>query len=235
MAVEMDKLQRYLASQKLSLDHESLLRREVAYERIKDAIKHADLSPGEPLSETRLSTLLGISRTPVREALQQLAQEGLVEIIPGRAVTVASNSVSDVLNIVHMRLLLEPELMRLVAESAPAAAVEALEEAMCRMEQAIDDGNYTDWSRADSAYHEIVAHACPNSLLGETVLQLRIRVHHMASVDSQSNPQRLADCTVEHRAVVEAIKARNGQAAEAAMRTHLMELRESLFRRLSYR
>jgi DNA-binding GntR family transcriptional regulator len=65
----------------------------MAYSNIKEAIRLARVQPGQPLSETRLSRQLGISRTPVREALQMLAQEGLVQIIPGRAVTVASPTV----------------------------------------------------------------------------------------------------------------------------------------------
>src|SRR5690349_3926729 len=110
----MEKLESYLIQQP-STRSTSLTRREVAYERLKDALQHAGLEPGEPLSEVKLSKLLGISRTPVREALHQLAQEGMVQVIPGRAVTVASRSLKDVLDVVHMRSLLEPELARLVA------------------------------------------------------------------------------------------------------------------------
>ena len=75
----MDRLERYLNDQTGSLiENQDLLRREIAYERLKDALQHADLEAGDVLSENRLSKALGISRTPVREALQQLAQEGMV-------------------------------------------------------------------------------------------------------------------------------------------------------------
>ena len=68
----MDRLEEYLAEQPEQLTNSAtLLRREIAYERLKDALQHAELEPGEVLSETRLSKALGISRTPVREALQQ--------------------------------------------------------------------------------------------------------------------------------------------------------------------
>ena len=71
----MDKLNSYLETQPNRMtDDSSRLRREIAYERLKDAIQHAELEPGEPLSETRLSKMLGISRTPVREALQQWSE-----------------------------------------------------------------------------------------------------------------------------------------------------------------
>ena len=95
----------------------SLLLRDIAYQRIKDAIRTAELRPGQPLTETGLSKMLGISRTPVREALRALAQEGLVQIIPGRAVTVAAPSFNEVMDAIHVRYLLEPEVTRLATKA----------------------------------------------------------------------------------------------------------------------
>jgi DNA-binding GntR family transcriptional regulator len=208
--------------------------REFAYERLKDAIRHTDVPPGYPLSETRISKILGVSRTPVREALQQLSQEGLVQVIPGRAVTVASRSIRDVLNVVHVRLLLEPEMMRLVTDTISPTQLDTLIKALNGMEQALMTGNQEDWSEADTVYHETLSLACPNQLLGEIVVQMRNRVHHLANVDSQTNPTRLQACTAEHREIVEAITAKNGQMAAEAMRSHINQLQQSLFNRLSF-
>lgn len=232
----MDELERYLSTHAAPSQDSSSSRllREIAYERLKDAIRHADLQPGEPLPESRLSRLLGISRTPVREALQILAQEGLVQIIPGRVVTVAAHSVQEVLNVVHLRSLLEPELVRLAAETISDEALDDLWQSLRSMEEAVDNDDREGWSKADSRYHETLGEACPNALLSEMTLQMRNRVHHLAVVDSQTNPARLAACTREHREIVEAIAARDPQAAEKAMRRHIDELRMSLFNRLSY-
>jgi DNA-binding GntR family transcriptional regulator len=229
----MSNLESYLSQQTDHLQKNGTRTlREVAYERIKDALQHAGLEPGEPLSELQLSKLLGISRTPVREALHQLTQEGLVNVIPGRAVTVASRSLRDVLDVIHMRALLEPELSRLVAESASEEQVEHLQDAIRRMEQAIQDDDYAAWSRADRMFHDEMSQASPNHLLGETVTQLRNRVHHLANTDSKRNPARLAACTAEHRAIVEAVVRRDGALAEQATREHIIKLRESMFNRL---
>lgn len=231
----MDELERYLTTHAAPADGgSSRLLREVAYERLKDAIRHADLQPGYPLAESHLSRLLGISRTPVREALQQLAQEGLVQIIPGRAITVAAHSVQEVLNVVHMRSLLEPELVRLVTDAISEESVKTLWQALADMENAIDRDDQEAWSIADSRYHETIGNACPNDLLGEMTLQMRNRVHYLANIDSQTNPARLAACTREHREIVEAVAARDARAAEAAMRRHIDRLRQSLFNRLSF-
>ena len=83
-------------------------------------------------------------------------------------------------------------------------------------------------------YKETLSAFCPNGLLGETILQLRNRVHHMANIDTQTDPARLAACTREHREIVEAIAARDPAAAEQAARNHINKLRQSLFLRLSY-
>jgi DNA-binding GntR family transcriptional regulator len=230
----MNKLEDYLNKQGDRFDNPSQLRRDLAYIRIKDAIQHADLMPGEPLSEMRLSKVLGLSRTPIREALQQLAQEGLVQVIPGQAVTVASPSLPDVLNAVHMRALLEPELARLVAEIASAETKSMLVGAVDDMESAIKTGDFAEWGQANNAYHQTMAESCPNQLLAEIVLQMYDRVHHLANIDSQTNPQRLAECTLEHRRIVSAIASNDPPEAEAAMKEHIVALRNSLFKRLSY-
>lgn len=231
----MDELQYYLDNQPDDLkSNATRLRRVTAYERLKDAIRYAALEPGQPLTETRLSELLGISRTPVREALQQLAQEGLVQVIPGRAITVAEHSVQDVLDIVHLRWLLEPELVRLATEAASHSEIKRLKRAVAEMQAAIGTGDQIAWSRADSVFHEVLGDACPNELLCEVVLQMRNRVHKIANIDSQTNASRLAECTVEHAEIVEAIAARESTAAEDAMRGHIDKLRESLISRLRY-
>jgi DNA-binding GntR family transcriptional regulator len=231
----MDRLEDYLANQVNHINTDGVPRlREVAYERLKDALQHAGLTPGEPLSENQLSKWLGISRTPVREALQQLAQEGLVQVIPGRAITVASRSVKDVLDVVHIRSLLEPELARLVAESATEQQIETLQQTIEKMEDAIRSDDYAAWAKADTVFHDVLNDACPNRLLGETSILMRNRVHHIADSDSKVNPARLAACTAEHRQIVDAIAAHDSKTAEQAVREHLAALRTSLLNRLSY-
>jgi DNA-binding GntR family transcriptional regulator len=206
---------------------------EIAYERIKDAIRNADFEPGQPLSEQKLSKLLGISRTPVREAIHQLAQEGLLQIIPGRAVTVASLSVQEVINAVHIRSILEPEVARLVAASISQEEIENLKEIIKAMSKALDEDNRSAWVKADSKFHEILSRSCPNKLLGEMTLQVRNRVSYLAT-DNHTSHQRMIDCTEEHRKVVEAIAAGDPQAAGQAMREHINLLRESYFQRLTH-
>ncbi len=232
----MDEIERYLLKNKDEhLDDSSpRLLRELAYDRLKDAIRYANLQPGAPISETRISKALGISRTPVREAMQLLSQEGLVEIFPGRAVTVASRSIREVLDVIHIRLLLEPELTRLATESISPNQLETLWQSLETMEDAVERVDRSGGSKADTVWHEILSAACPNPLLGEMVLQMRNRIHRYANIDHKLEIAQLRNGTAEHRLIVEAIDAQNAQAAEALMRTHLENLRAKLFNQLIY-
>src|SRR4029079_15673459 len=89
----MEKIEVYLAQRSENFVTGFKLLRDVAYERLQDALQNAGLSPGDVLSEPRLSKALKISRTPLREALQKLANERVVHVIPGRALTVAAPSI----------------------------------------------------------------------------------------------------------------------------------------------
>lgn len=206
--------------------------RDLAYERIKLAIRQGALQPGEPISETRLSRLLGISRTPVREALQTLAQEGLVQIIPGRAVMVAAPTIDDTLNAIQVRLIVEPEVVKMATDAISAADLERLWAAMQRMEEAVSNGDRATWSEADTIFHEVISAACPNRLLGDLALQFRHRVSFVA-VDAKTAPDRLANCTAEHRIILERMTERDAAGAREAMSDHIHKLWESIVRRFS--
>jgi DNA-binding GntR family transcriptional regulator len=232
----MDALEQYIINHKANYgEADSLLLREVAYERLKDAIRNANLPPGEPLSENRLSKLLGISRTPVREALQKLSQEGMVEIIPGRAVRIANRSFKDVVDVLYIRILLEPDMMRLVAENINQAQIDLLWNCIVHMEGAVENQDRPGWAKADTVWHETISDACPNQLLGEMVLQMRNRIHQYANVENDLKIQQLKNGTAEHREITKAVAAHEGEKAEQIMHDHLVSLRENLFDQLIYR
>ena len=209
------------------------LLREIAYERLKNAIQTGELKPGEPLYELHLSEMLQISRTPVREALQQLVLEGLVKNMPNRAMTVASLSMQEVLNVLHIRSLVDPEIARLVAEAASKEVFEILQQSVETMNAAALNDDRAEWSKADTVFHETLCKACPNALLGELGLQMRNRMHLVAT-DVQTTTVRLQACTKEHSEVVEALASRDAAAASEAMRQHIHHLRESFFKRLTH-
>jgi len=225
----MTKLENFILENGPVDTTDSRLLHQIAYERLKNAIKLAELQPGDLLSEGRIAKDLGISRTPVREAIRRLAQEGLLQVIPGRAIAVAAPSIQDVLDGLHIRELLEPELVRLATESLPKKALKLLQETTEKMEEAAQEGDRTAWSKADTVWHELLSNYCPNQLLGKLVLEARNRVVGIVFQDNYYAPY-LVQGTQEHREIVDAISAQDGQRAENLMRDHIQEARRMMFK-----
>ena len=226
----MDKLEIYLSEHGKIENSRTRLLREVVYERLYDAIRNVRLQPGDALSEPRISKALGISRTPVREALHLLTQEGLLEVIPGRAILVASPSTRKIFDTLQMRELLEPEMMKSVAENMSAENQQKLHEITQEMERAAQAGDRPAWSKADNIWHELISRSCPNQLLGDTVLQIRNRVFIIAADENVTN-QFLIDGTGEHRKIVEAIIDRDGEKAKQLVIEHLKHLKADILKR----
>ena len=229
MSDSMNKLESYILETGPIDATDTRLLHQAAYERLKKAVKLAGLQPGALLSEGRIAKALGISRTPVREAIRRLAQEGLLQVIPGRAIAVAAPSIQDVLDALHIRELLEPELIRLAAEGLPKEARELLQETSEKMEQAAQAGDRLAWSKADTVWHETLSNYCPNKLLGKLVLQARNRVVGIIFQDYYHTPYLLQG-TQEHRAIVDAILTDNSKTAETLMRKHIHEARHEMFK-----
>jgi DNA-binding GntR family transcriptional regulator len=230
MTAAHDQLQEYLSEHTADYGDDHLLLREVAYKRLYDAFRNVELEPGESLSTVWLSKLLGISRTPVREALQQLAADGLIQLIQGRAVATAARSPQEIYDALHVRELLEPASVRLCATGIADSSRERLQHLMGVMEKAARVGDRSTWSRADQEWHEVLCDACPNKLLGQMVLQARNRMYHRGS-DEHVPAQYLADGTEEHRRILDAIVAHDHEQAGQLMLDHLEQLKANLFRR----
>lgn len=229
MSKSMRRLEDFILEQGGIQAADSRLLHQVAYERLKNAVKLAELQPGELLSEGRIAKALGISRTPVREAIRRLAQEGLLQVIPGRAIAVASPSIQDVLDALRIRELLEPELTRLAAEAFPKQARELLQETTKIMERAAQADDRLAWSKADTIWHETLSNYCPNKLLGKLVLEARNRVVGIVFQDYYASSY-LVEGTQEHRSIVDAILADDREAAENLMRNHIQGARRDMFK-----
>ncbi|MCC6802252.1 MAG: GntR family transcriptional regulator [Anaerolineae bacterium] len=230
MTAALENLERYLRDHEADYASEHLLLRELAYKRLYDAFRNVELEPGESLSTVWLSKLLGISRTPVREALQQLATDGLIQIIQGRPVAAVARSPQEVFDALHVRELLEPASVRLCASGIADRDRERLARLMDAMEQAACDGDRATWSRADMQWHEVLCEACPNPLLGQMVLLARNRMYHRGS-DEHVPAQYLKDGTLEHRRILEAIIAHEEERAASLMQDHLEQLKQNLLKR----
>ena len=153
--------------------------------------------------------------------------------MPNRAMTVAAPSMEELLNVLHIRSLIDPEIARLVAGAATNEFIDQLKDVVEEMQQAARSEDRPAWNQADTQFHELLSKACPNVILGQLGVQMRSRTQLVAT-DSQTSSERLIECTDEHANVVHAIAKRDPDAARDAMQHHMKNLRESFFRRLMH-
>ena len=191
-----------------------------AYAALREDIIDWRLAPGTVLAEVELSERLGVSRTPVREALGRLLAEGLVAAQGGRGVVVTTVSIGDIAQLFELRQALERQLARLAADRRDPAAFEALADefraAPALLERA-DRAEYYDLvDRLDVAMDAAAA----NPYLSAALRTVRPHLARVRRI-SQDNPERLVAAAREHLLIVEAIAAGDAELADSATHVHL--------------
>lgn len=199
-------------------DGNGLARGEAAYRYIKSAIQRAQFKPGERLRETELAEHVGLSRTPVREALSRLQAEGLVTHDATRGVIVAELDYSMVTELYYMREVLEGTAARLAAQHASDVELSILDDHCQQYEALLSDPNALP--RSNRRFHETLYRCSHNRYLLNMVMVLHDALSLLGGT-TLSDPERAAETLREHRAVVTAIRARDAEAAEQAMRAHI--------------
>jgi DNA-binding GntR family transcriptional regulator len=197
---------------------DGLARGESAYRQIKNAIQRGELKPGERLRENELADFVGLSRTPVREALSRLEAEGLVAHDATRGVVVAELDYSMVTELYYMREVLEGTAARLAAQHTSDVELSILDDYCQQYEALLNDGSALPPS--NRRFHETLYRCSHNRYLLNMVTLLHDALSLLGGT-TLSDPARAAETLREHRAVVTAIRARDADAAEHAMRSHI--------------
>lgn len=194
------------------------LLRERVYEAIEASIVSGALQPGHHLREDELARQLGVSRNPVREALQRLMHEGLVDHRQSRGIFVHTPTSTEVAEVFVVRALLESECARLAAQNATAEALDALADLLARGAQAVERKQADLLLQLNEDFHGILLDLAQNSLMSSMMVSLRRRIRwYFAGVVVQRS-ERSWD---QHRAMYEAIKAGDGDAAAQIMKEHV--------------
>jgi DNA-binding GntR family transcriptional regulator len=190
---------------------------ERAYEALRARILDLRLLPGQLVVEPDIAAELGMSRTPVREALARLRFEGLVAASPRRGFVVTVPTVEAMREVYEVIAGIEGQAVKLAAERADAGVISRLEEALARQEAALAREDLASWTEADAAFHRLLREAAGNRTMLELMRQFDGQLHRarIAAIHLRPTPRRSTD---EHRAVLEAIKARD---ADRARRLHL--------------
>ena len=190
---------------------------QLAYRRLLDEIRGGALGPGARLRETELADRMGISRTPVREAIRQLETDGLVVHLPRQGATIRSLDHAEVVELYEMRAVLEGTAARLAARAA--SEVERAELAALNAELAETPAGPLA-REVNRQFHRMLLEAARNRFLLKSMSALQ-KTLLILGPSTLADPSRATSAVAEHAAVLAALEARDGGAAEAAMRAHV--------------
>ncbi|OAR23010.1 GntR family transcriptional regulator [Streptomyces sp. ERV7] len=203
--------------------------RERVYEALLELITTRVLRPGQHLVESELAGHLGVSRQPVREALQRLNTEGWVDLRPAQGAFVHEPTEDEADHLLSVRTLLEAEAARLAAAHSGSAGIAALEALCAEGERAVADDD-VDLAVATSAeFHAKVMELAGNPVLAELAAQVDRRVRWYCTPVAR---RRGRQSWVEHRELTAAISARDEQTATSVMRTHTEHTRTTYHERV---
>jgi DNA-binding GntR family transcriptional regulator len=191
-----------------------------AADRIRDMIRKGGLKTGDRILEEPMCNAMGVSRTPLREALRILSSEGLIESIPNRGSYVAQPSIEDVGEMFFVMSILEGTCARLCSERLDARGLRRLDELFRKLEQHCRAEDREKYMAVNHRFHSLVQELAGNSVLSRVIdgLRRKILLYRYRQI---YQPDRLTQSMQEHRNLQQALRNRNPDAAEACMREHL--------------
>jgi len=194
--------------------------RELVFESLREAIISGQLPPGERLMEIQLAEELGVSRTPVREAIRKLELEELVVMIPRKGAYVSGLSMKDVSDVFGIRGALEGLAAELAAERITETELEDLERHLVQIAKGIENGDITNVVDIDTNFHAMLYKASRNRRLGQIINNLREQIQRFRQT-SLAYPGRMRAALEEHKKIVEAISARDPETARRLAQEHI--------------
>ena len=203
----------------LKIEGYELLSQKV-YRALKTEIIKGSLKPGTKLSEGKIAKQMEVSRTPIREALRELAAEGFVKISPNQGVVVSNASVEDVQEVLQIRGVLEGLAARLATKMINEEEIKELEKYQKRMEYYTNKDDVLAFSEMDAEFHELILNICGNNRLIQIRKNLSDQAHRYR-IRSLSVPGRLKYSLKEHQEIVEALKRKNPEQADRLSQKHI--------------
>lgn len=211
--------------------NEFLPLRDVVFNTLRQAILTGELKPGERLMEIHLANKLGVSRTPIREAIRKLELEGLVTMIPRRGAEVAQITEKSMSDVLEVRRAVDALCVELACERISEEELEALKVACDNFEEAVKSGDVKKIAQADVALHDIIVRATGNKRLVQLVNTLseqmyRYRFEYIKDV-SQHN-----SLVEEHRVIYESILKKDKQTASEAAKLHIDNQEKTIIKQI---
>ena len=202
-------------------DYELLSKK--VYHILKARIIKGDLAQGGKLFEAKIAEQLGVSRTPVREAIKGLAAEGLVKMNPNQGVVVINISIEDLQEVLQIRRVLEGLAASIAAEKIHSEEITKLEEIIKKMSTNISKPkpDVAAYSELNAEFHNLILNACGNRRLMKICNNLSSSDHRFRIRSLRNNPGRLKYSLKEHQEIFEALKRKDADQAEKLSRIHI--------------
>jgi len=200
---------------------ENVPARDLVLRKLRDAILSGRFQPGQRLRERNQVEQMGVSRTPIREALRKLELEGLVTTTPYKGPSVTLPTLEDAQALFEVRAALEGQAVALFTERGDEAAIARLRAPIKTAEAGWSQRNLQKVLAANNAFHDEIASGCGNALLQSMLANLRARIV-LLRVESLSFPGRPTRSIAEHRAVVRHISQGRAREAKTLMERHVM-------------
>ncbi len=200
--------------------NEYLPLRDVVFNTLRQAILKGELEPGERLMEIQLAERLGVSRTPIREAIRKLELEGLVLMIPRKGAEVARISEKSLRDVLELRRSLEELAIELACQRMTEEEIDELEQAQKAFREAVDSKEVMLMAETDEKYHEIIYQGTKNSRLVQILNNLREQMYRYR-LEYIKDADKRQILLIEHDNIVKAVRGRRVAEAKAAMREHI--------------
>ncbi|MGI6070198.1 MAG: GntR family transcriptional regulator [Blautia sp.] len=201
--------------------------RDVVFQTLREAILRGELKPGERLMEIALAERLGVSRTPIREAIRKLELEGLVIMIPRRGAQVAKITEKDLTDVLEVRIGLENMVIEKACRLMTEEQLDRLEEAEQNFEKAMQDGDLKKLAVADESFHNLIYEACDNRRLLQMLSNLREQLYRYR-VEYLKDEETRNLLVEEHRAIYDAIRSRDIEGAKEHAFVHVDNQRKAI-------
>ncbi len=203
--------------------------RDVVVESIRQAIISGQFPPGMRLMELQLAEEMGVSRTPVREAIRKMELEGLVVMIPRRGAYVADISIKDINEVYEVRTALDVLSAGLAAERIDKSEIQEMRELLAEEAALVEAKNYPRIIDNDTAFHDVIYRASGNTRCMNIISNLREQITAIRG-RSMPYPGRVEIMLKEHRAIFDAIAAGKVEKAQEAVRTHMENAEQTLLK-----
>lgn len=205
--------------------------RDVVFQTLRQAILKGELQPGERLMEIKLAQLLGVSRTPIREAIRKLELEGLVVMIPRKGAAVANITEKDTKDVLEVRRTLEMFAVEVACERITEEQLAALKEAAKAFEASKGSMDLIRIAETDMQFHEIIYEATHNERLVQMLNNLRENMYRYR-IEYLKDPNYYDSLVGEHREILQAIETKNIEKARVCMRDHIENQQLAVISRL---